>query len=640
MRLLGIDVGGTFTDLVAWDGQSVRTGKISTSVDQSEAVVAGAQTLSADTKPSAILHGSTIATNALLERTGARTALVTDPGFEDVLEIGRQDRPSLYDPDADRPQPLVPSERRLPAGHIEDLFARLSADRVEAVAVCLLYSFRDPAAEDELGRRLTALLPGLPISLSSRVAPEFREFERTSTTVLNAYLTPAVAAYLEQLASRLAAVGLQADVEVMRSSGGLMPLSQAAQLPAATLLSGPAGGVVASAALGEAMGHRHLISFDMGGTSTDVSRIDDARPGVSYQRSVDGYACQFPAVAVHTVGAGGGSLGWADPGGALRVGPRSAGAHPGPACYRRGASRQRSPTPTCCSAASTRAAPWPVACGWIARLPEAALGRLATALGLDLDRTAAGIVEVVESHMDRAIRRVSIEEGADPRQAVLVAFGGAGGLHASALARRLEMAGLVIPAHSGVFSALGMLLSPPRQDSARSTLLRRGDDLDGAVDRLRSAAQGAAMPGGQVRTLVDVRYLGQSHETAVPYAAGDGWSALAGRFHRLHHRRNGFSRPEDEIEVTTIRTETEGRPAVDLAALPTPRPDGGEPHRGSRPVRAPDGPTDAQIWWRPSLSVGEEIVGPAVIEEPVATSYLAAGERARVHETGALEVTW
>ncbi len=640
MRLLGIDVGGTFTDLVAWDGQSVRTGKISTSVDQSEAVAAGAQTISADARPSAILHGSTIATNALLERTGARTALITDPGFEDVLEIGRQDRPSLYDPDADRPQPLVPRERRFPAGQVEDLFARLSAEQVEAVAVCLLYSFRDPSGEDDLGRRLTALLPGLPISLSSRVAPEFREFERASTTVLNAYLTPAVAAYLDRLASRLAAVGLQATVDVMRSSGGLMPLSQAAELPAATLLSGPAGGVVASAALGEAMGHRHLISFDMGGTSTDVSRIDDARPGVSYQRSVDGYACQFPAVAVHTVGAGGGSLGWADPGGALRVGPRSAGAHPGPACYRRGGEQA---TVTDANLLLGRLDPGGTLAGGL-RLDraaaQAALERLATELGLDLDRTATGIVEVVESHMDRAIRRVSIEEGADPRQAVLVAFGGAGGLHATALARRLEMAGLVIPAHSGVFSALGMLLSPPRQDSARSTLLRSGDDLDGAVDRLRSAAQAAAMPGGQVRTLVDVRYLGQSHETAVPYGAGEGWSALAERFHRLHHRRNGFSRPDDEIEVTTVRTETEGRPAVDLAGLPAPVPDGGEPHRGSRPVRAPDGLTEAEVWWRPSLSVGEEVVGPAVIEEPVATSYLATGERARVHDTGALEVCW
>ncbi len=593
--ILGIDVGGTFTDLVAWDGQSVRTAKISTSVDQSEAVVEGARTLSSGAPPSAVLHGSTIATNALLERTGARTALVTDPGFEDVLEIGRQDRPSLYDPDADRPQPLVPGELRFPAGDLDELVAALSAEQVEAVAVALLYSFRDPAGEQELGRRLAERRPSLPVSLSCRVAPEFREFERASTTVLNAYLTPVVADYLERLGNRLAAAGLPRDVQVMRSSGGLMPLSQAALLPAATLLSGPAGGVVAAAALGTAMGHRHLISFDMGGTSTDVSRIEDGRPGVAYQRSVDGYPCRFPAVAVHTVGAGGGSLGWADPGGALRVGPRSAGAHPGPACYGRGG---QVATVTDANLVLGRLDPAAALAGDL-RLDRAAaraaLGRLAVELGLDPERAATGMVEIVESHMDRAIRRVSIEEGSDPRQAVLVAFGGAGGLHASALARRLEMAGLVIPAHSGVFSALGMLLSPPRQDSARSVLLRPGDDLDAAVDELRSAALAVAMPGGQVRILVDVRYLGQSHETTVRYAVGDGWAALAERFGRAHHQRNGFSRPDDPVEVTTVRTETEGRPAVEQTSLPAPVPDGDEPRRGFRSVLGPRGRAEAEV---------------------------------------------
>ncbi|MBO0847368.1 MAG: hydantoinase/oxoprolinase family protein, partial [Nocardioides sp.] len=334
--ILGVDVGGTFTDLVAWDGRTVVTGKVSTSVDQSEAVVAGAKSVSGDAAPAALLHGSTIATNALLERKGARTALVTDPGFEDVLEIGRQDRPSLYDPDADRPQPLVPAQLRLPRDDLDGLITALTTADVEAVAVALLYSFRHPSAERELGRLLAQRLPGLAISLSSRVAPEFREFERVSTTVLNAYLMPVVDAYTRRLADRLTHAELSGDVQVMHSSGGLMPLSRAGLLPAATLLSGPAGGVVAAAALGTAMGYRHLISFDMGGTSTDVSRVDDGRPAVAYQRSIEGYACRFPAVAVHTVGAGGGSLGWADPGGALRVGPRSAGAHPGPACYGRG----------------------------------------------------------------------------------------------------------------------------------------------------------------------------------------------------------------------------------------------------------------------------------------------------------------
>lgn len=638
--ILGVDVGGTFTDLVAWDGRTVVTGKVSTSVDQSEAVVAGAKSVSGDASPAALLHGSTIATNALLERKGARTALVTDPGFEDVLEIGRQDRPSLYDPDADRPQPLVPAQLRLPRDDLDGLITALTTADVEAVAVALLYSFRHPAAERELGRLLAQRLPGLAISLSSRVAPEFREFERVSTTVLNAYLMPVVDAYTRRLADRLTNAELSGDVQVMHSSGGLMPLSRAGLLPAATLLSGPAGGVVAAAALGTAMGYRHLISFDMGGTSTDVSRVDDGRPAVAYQRSIEGYACRFPAVAVHTVGAGGGSLGWADPGGALRVGPRSAGAHPGPACYGRGGEEA---TVTDANLLLGRLDPDGALAGGL-RLDRdaarAALGRLAARLGLDAERTATGIVEVVESHMDRAIRRVTVEEGADPRQAVLVAFGGAGGLHATAVARRLEMASVVIPAHSGVFSALGMLLSPPRQDSARSVLFQHGDDLDAAVDDLASKARAVAMPGGQVRTLVDVRYLGQSHETTVPYGLGDGWDHLAERFHAAHQRLNGFSRPEDPIEVTTLRTDTEGQPAVEMADLSAPVPDGGDPRRGSRPVLTVDGPVQAKVWWRPSLAVGDEVVGPAVVEEPVATSYLATGERARVHETGALEISW
>ncbi len=637
--MLGIDVGGTFTDLVGWDGSSIRTGKVSTSMDQSEAVVEGARALASDAPPTALLHGTTIATNALLERRGARTALVTDAGFEDIIEIGRQDRPSLYDPEANRPEPLVPARLRF-GDDRSDLVARLLTERIEAVAVALLYSFRDGAAEADLGRRLAAGLPGVPVSLSARVAPEFREFERVSTTVLNAYLAPVAAAYLRQLGARLQGVGLPAEVRVMRSSGGLMGLAEAIQLPAAILLSGPAGGVVAAAALGAALGHQHVISFDMGGTSTDVSRIEDGRPAVAYERSVDGYACRFPAVAVHTVGAGGGSLGWVDRGGALRVGPQSAGAHPGPACYGRGGDRA---TVTDANLVLGRLDPGVALAGGLTldgAAAEGALARLAAGLGLDSQRAATGMVEVVEAHMDRAIRRVSIAEGADPRQAVLLAFGGAGGLHATALARRLEMSGVIIPPHSGVFSALGLLLSPPRRDAAGGVLLEPGDDLDGAVGRLRATALAEAPPDGEVRSLVDVRYRGQSHEMAVPYRPGEGWETLARRFHQAHRQRNGFARPEDPIEVTTVRTETEGRPAARLADLPHPVPDGGAPQRGRRTVSGTRGEEVAEVWWRPSLAPGAEIVGPALIEEPAATCYLASGERGRVHESGAVEVVW
>jgi N-methylhydantoinase A len=649
----GVDVGGTFTDAVAWDGARLRSAKVLTTPDQSEGVLAGFQAVSGG---ETLLHGTTAATNALLERAGARTALVTDAGFEDLLEIGRQDRPSLYDTSVTRPVPLVERSRRVgmtgrsdrrgrrPAGaDPAEVAARVAALSPEAVAVCLLYSFVDGAAERRLAGALRRRLPGVPVSLSSVVAPEFREFERASTTVVNAYLTPVVAGDLESLHRRVRAAGVE-RVAVMRSSGGLMSLEEAAALPAAILLSGPAGGVVAAAALGRALGHEHLVSFDMGGTSTDVCRIEDGRPEVAYERAIDGYPCRLPAVAVHTIGAGGGSLGWVDAGGALRVGPRSAGALPGPACYGRGG---RAATVTDAHVVLGRLDPSAHLAGSLevdAAAARAAVERLGSEAGLERGEAALGMVEVVEAHMQRALRRVSVEQGADPRQAVLVAFGGAGGLHGSALARRLEMAGLAIPAHAGVFSALGLLLAPPRVDVARSVAVADGPGLDAAVTEVIARAAeslAAASPGGElrVRAHADVRYRGQSHEIPVTYRPGEGWARLATRFHRAHRQRNGFDRPGDPIEVVTVRAEAVGSPALRWEDLPSPRPQG-EPSRGGREVLTAEGSVEAAVWWRPALAPGQEVLGPAVVEEPDATTWLAPGERAVVHPGGALEVSW
>jgi len=654
----GVDVGGTFTDVVAWDDARLRTAKVATTPDQSRGVLEG---LSAAGGGAGLLHGTTAATNALLERSGARTVLVTDAGFEDLLEIGRQDRPSLYDHAAARPVPLVERAARVgmpgrldrdgrylgAAGGREagerEAVARVAALQPEAVAVCLLYSFADASREVAVGQALAAALPGTAVALSSQVAPEFREYERASTTVVNAYLVPVVAGYLERLRRGANEAGVE-RVAVMRSSGGLMAVDEAARLPAAILLSGPAGGVVAAAALGRALGHEHLVSFDMGGTSTDVCRIDFGRPEVAYERAVDGYPCRMPALAVHTVGAGGGSLGWVDAGGALRVGPRSAGAHPGPACYGRGGG----------SAAVTDAH---VVLGRIgsqtrlagslaldAAAAEEAVARLGVAAGLGRGPTALGMVEVVEAHMQRAIRRVSVEEGADPRRAVLVAFGGAGGLHATALARSLDMAGVVIPAHAGVFSALGLLLAPPRVDLARSVLATDGPALDVALGELKAAAETALRVASgadpvEVSGVADARYRGQSHETTVPYRPGEGWARLVARFHRAHRQRNGFARPGDPVEVVTVRAEATGRPAVRFEDLPAAAPAGTEA-RGHREVLTAAGPIRATVWWRPGMRPGREVVGPAVIEEPDSTTWLAAGERAKVHPSGALEVAW
>lgn len=637
---LAVDVGGTFTDLVGWDGEQIRTGKVpSTPADQSDGVIRGVDQLRM--RAGRLLHGTTVATNALLERRGATVALVTSPGFCDVIEIGRQDRPSLYDTFADRPTPLVPAALRLEAGDAGDLDERL--DTVAAVAIALLYGYENPQREEELAKAIRKRWPHLSISLASSVAPEFREFERISTTVLNAYLMPETSRYLDRLSSRAAGAGLPTQIDVMRSSGGLIPVTEAASLPAAILLSGPSAGVVAAGAMGEVLGRSRLVSFDMGGTSTDVCRIEGGRPEVLYERPVAGYPCRMPSVAIHTVGAGGGSIGWIDEGGSLRVGPRSAGAQPGPACYQIGGVE---PTVTDANVALGRINPDGVLAGTLpiaAGLAREALAAVGSELDLDFESTALGMVTVVEEIMAGAIRSVSIEQGVDPRDGALVAFGGAGGLHATALARRLGMAGVVIPPWSGIFSAIGLLLSPPRADVARSVRLVDPAQLEPAIEEVMAGSVRRLADGGSsaeaTAGYVDVRYRGQAHETTVPFEPGDGWDTLLSRFHRMHHERNGFARIGDPVEVVTLRAESVGRPMMTWDDLPEAVPIG-ESELPERPVTTETGHMVAQVVNRLGLTPGDEVVGPAIIEEDQATTYLGPGDRAIVHPSGALEVEW
>jgi N-methylhydantoinase A len=424
-----------------------------------------------------------------------------------------------------------------------------------------------------------------------------------------------------------------------------MTLAAARALPVAALLSGPAGGVVASAALGAVLGDTRLISFDMGGTSTDVCRIDGGDPEVGYERVIDGLPVRVPTVAIHTVGAGGGSIGWADTGGALRVGPRSAGATPGPAAYGRGGGE---PAVTDANLVLGRIPGDARLAGRVALdvgLSRAALARLGEAVGLDVVGVATGMIEVVEAHMERAVRAVSVEEGADPRPARLVAFGGAGGLHATALARRLEMRGVVVPPHAGVFSALGLLLAPPRHDTARSVLLDDADatGLDRAVRAVMDDARdGLAALGGSaevVEAFVDVRYRGQAHETTVPYRPAEGWTALEDRFHDRHHDRNGFARRGDPIEVVTVRAVASADPALRWGDLPEHRPQGTR-DLGERSVVFDGVARSVRFFDRAALGPGDEVVGPAVVVEGEATTLLHPGDRATVHPTGALEVEW
>ena len=641
MGELGVDVGGTFTDLAWWDGRRLHVGKTSSTPDQSDGVVSGSKQLLGGSSVTQLVHGTTVATNALLERDGVDVALVTSPGFEDVIEIGRQHRPSLYDTASERAHPLVDRDHRI--GWTEGAADRLAALDPGAVAIALIGAFQDHGLEDSIEASLSGL--NIPIVSSHQVTPEFREFERTSTTVVNAFLEPKVASYLAHLDDRVVP-DLAARLMVMRSSGGLIAPRSAARLSASILLSGPAGGVVAAAALGRALGRRRVISFDMGGTSTDVCRIENGRPEVGYEREIDGLVVRMPSVAVHTVGAGGGSIGWADPGGALRVGPQSAGAHPGPASYGRGGVL---PVVTDAHVQLGRLR-GSLAGGVLLDVDaaHAALARLGEVFGLDPSQTALGMLEVVESTMERAVRAVSVEEGADPADAALVAFGGAGGLHATALARRLEMAAVVIPPFSGVFSAVGLLLAPPRSDVAATLLTDAFDRVKDIVGELIHAASrdletSAGIPATEIDVVIDMRYSGQAHETSVPYRHGDTWDVLCRRFHDVHHERNGFSRSLDPVEVVTVRAAAVGSPALTWDDLPPHRPEG--PDRlDSRVVTVGIGeaaqPMTVPVWRRSGLRPGDEVVGPCVVLDGEATAWLDSGDRGVLHESGALEVEW
>lgn len=555
---VGGDTGGTFTDLVADDGRVVKV--LSTPDQPGRALRDGLERLTDHrARPELLAHGTTVATNALLERRGARVALVTTQGFTDVIEIARQDRPALYDIWADRPEPLVPREFRLevggrldatgtelePLGDLPELPAQ-----VEAVAVCLLHADLNADHEQAVGAALRAR--GVDVSLSSEVSPEFREYERTVTTVVNAYLRPACRGYLEGVD------GLAEEVFAMTSGGGLVPAREAALLPASLLLSGPAGGVRAGAALAAACGYPDAVTLDMGGTSTDVCLVLGGVPEPAPGRVVGGFPVRLPALDIHTIGAGGGSIARLDPGGALVVGPESAGARPGPACYGRGGT---APTVTDADLVLGRI-PADAAFPGLGRLDAEAASQALTAAGVD----AAGVVAVVDAAMEQAIRAVTVERGVDPRGLALVAFGGAGPLHACALAEALGMPAVVVPPRAGALSAVGLLCSPRQRELVRSW--PRPSDHEGLDDALDALgfealqAVGAAAGGGvevKVEGALDCRYRGQSHELTV---------ASVEAFHEEHRRRNGYARPDTPVEVVALRARARRPAPLEPADLP------------------------------------------------------------------------
>jgi N-methylhydantoinase A len=541
VAVLGVDVGGTFTDAVLIGTQGLRTAKVRTSSRQEDSVLASARAVQA-AEIDRFTHGTTVATNALLERTGARTAFVTTAGFEHMLHLRRQNRAHLYRLCAGHPEPLVPLERcfgvreRLgPRGIVEELdLSSLPEIDADAIAVCLLFSFREAGHERAVADELRRRLPRAHVVASHEVAPEFREYERASTTAADAYLGPSLAAYLLALGEACERAGLPRPL-VMRSSGGVSSLEEAAAHASWSLLSGPAGGVVGAARIAANAGFADALSFDMGGTSTDVCLISGGVAERSAERTVARLPIRLPSVDVHTVGAGGGSVARLDAGGALRVGPESAGADPGPACYGRGG---RKLTVTDANLL-------------LGRLPS----RLAD--GLELDRAAAeqalggleaaDVIEVVNAEMLRALRVVSVERGRDPRELALVAFGGAGPLHACELASELGIETVLVPEAAGILSALGLALSDERRDQVRS--------------EVGPLAEAGELPEhGEA----DLRYHGQSFELTLPLGPD-----LARRFHRLHEERYGYSDPSRELELVAVRTATvRAGPALELPAGP------------------------------------------------------------------------
>jgi N-methylhydantoinase A/oxoprolinase/acetone carboxylase beta subunit len=595
---VGVDTGGTFTDVVADDGRIVKVP--STPADPGDAVRSGIAALERG-RPALLAHGTTVATNALLERRGGRVALVTTRGFADVIEIARQARPSLYDPFVDRPEPLVPRALRFEVGGRLDAHGRelepveLTTlppipDDVDAVAVCLLHADLNPAHEQMVATALRE--QGFDVTCSHEVSPEFREYERIVTTAANASLRPRCRPYLLGLGS------VADSVLVMTSAGGLVPADVAAELPVALLLSGPAGGVRAAAAATVACGFPDAVSFDMGGTSTDVCLVRGGVPEPAPMHEVAGLPVRYPALDIHTIGAGGGSIARVDSGGALVVGPESAGAVPGPACYGLGGTE---PTVTDADLA-------------LARIPA---GSAFPGLGtLDLDAARAaleragvtpeGVVRVVDAGMEQAVRVVTVERGVDARGLALVAFGGAGPLHACAIAEALEMPAVIVPPRAGVLSAVGLVSAPPQRELVRSW----PDPMDHAgvaaarADLALEVAQLDGLEGSTtdgslvVETFLDCRYAGQSHELTVREVE---------EFAAEHARRNGYSRPGVPVEIVALRARARGAAPLDASELPA-------------PVRA-------------------RVVGPDVASEPDCTVWIPEGWIAEPHDTGAWIIT-
>jgi N-methylhydantoinase A len=655
--LLGVDVGGTFTDAVLFDGEQLFTAKVPTTPeDQSSGVMEAVEAAlgRAGAKQNQIesfAHGMTVGTNALLEERGAPTALVTTHGFGDLLRVGRQNRPQLYRLCAPKPDPLVASEHQFelrervgPGGvvdHLDDadleaLAQRIGGSGVAAVAICLLFSYLEPAHERRAAERLREAFPELHVSASHEVLAQFREYERCSTTVIDAYLSPLLGRYLGRLGEAAAKAGLPQPV-VMQSSGGVAPAAEAARAGAWSVLSGPAAGAVGAGLLASVSGDGNAVGLDMGGTSCDVCVVEEGQVRQTDSREVGGRVIQLPMVDVHTVGAGGGSIGWRDEGGALRVGPRSAGAEPGPACYRRGGEE---PTVTDADLLLGYLAPDSALAGGVeldAEGARAAVARLADSLGLGELETAEGIVRVANQEMVRALRVVTVERGVDPRGFALMPFGGAGPMHAAAIAEQLGMTTILCPRASGVLSALGLCASDRRRDTGRTVMLSAEElTADRVAAEVADLARevGEGLEGAEPRVGYEMRYRGQAFELSIPGPPDPDPAELAERFAQEHEARYGYRDPDGVVELVNIRLAM-------VVPGPEPRPTAASPGELSESERRAHfaGGWHQTRALRGEPAAGLRASGPVIFELPEATLVLPPGWEAEVDDAGTIVAT-
>jgi N-methylhydantoinase A/oxoprolinase/acetone carboxylase beta subunit len=632
---IGVDAGGTFTDFVVLhdDGRLEAFKLRSNPRSPAQMILAGLKQASTHGNNIDVVHGSTVATNALLERKGARTAFVTTAGFEDILEIGRQNRPELYNLTPRPRRPLIPRDLcfgvperayhdgtiaiRPSATGIKRLAAQLKRARVRSVAICFLHSYRNPANEQAVLAGLKN--SGVYVCASHDVSPEFREYERGSTTAVNAYVGPLMEAYLGELEASLKSPR-RFQIAIMQSNGGFLSARDARRHAVRTVLSGPAGGVVGALETAHRSGFRNILGFDMGGTSTDVSLAQGSARETT-EAAVDGFPIRVPMLDIQTVGAGGGSIARVDAGGLLRVGPESAGADPGPACYGSGTQ----PTVTDAHVVLGRiqsllGGEMPVD----ADRADVAIEHVARKLKLDRTAAAAGILRVANSNMERAIRAVSVERGYDPREFALVAFGGCGGLHACDIAQDLGIRSVIVPQHAGALSALGMLMADAVRDYAAGVL--GGASIEKHFDSLERRARRES-PDAQIERSADLRYRGQSYELNVPWPAGRAFS----NFHREHARIYGYSLPQREVEVVTIRVRARTR-------LPKPRIVRAPVRKGSletRRVWISAGWRQVRVWNREQVT-GTPRRGPALVLDYGSTTLISQGWTFHVDRAGNL----